>query len=1264
MKQILLLLLVLSAATTAFAQVPQSFNYQAVARDADGKPISKGLVTVTANILRNGTEVYSEKTDHTTTTTGLFTLRVGEGDPTDFQAIDWSLGGYSLQVKVGGAIIIETAAVPIVSVPYALMADEVVNERQQLIVNGNQLTITGAGGNTVTLAATSNTYQAGAGIEVTNNTITNKGDVDPTDDLTKTTDLDGDVTGKYDKLQIKPGVVGSDELANGAVTGTKIAQQGATNGQVLKWNGTTWVPDTDLTTVGSGNTATSAPLTGNGSAGSPVSLTPGTISGQVLKWNGTAWAPATDETSTGGSNTYAAGPGISVTGSSPNLTINNTGDINASDDLTNATNFGGDVSGTYNNLQIGANAVGATELANGAVTGAKIAQQGATNGQVLKWNGTTWAPQDDIGGGTGDGWGSQTASTGTALTGNGTPASPLNLAQQGASNGQVLKWNATNSTWIPAQDLSASTLEDLLDVTTTGVNNGQVLQWNGTQWVPASPKTYSAGTGITIDAQNQIINTAPDVPLSLVGSGATTVTGTYPNLTVTTPAAATYSAGPGITVTGSSPNFTINNTGDTNAADDLTNATNFGGDVSGAYNNLQISANAVGTNEIANGSITAADLAAGVIPTTLPPNGAAGNDLSGLYPNPTVARIQGQAVAPIVPTDGQVLRYSAANSRWEPATSATAGGWNLTGNSGTNPSTNFIGTKDAQPISFRVNDTLRMKLWGDGRLELFGNDGTNTFVGQGAGQSNTTGGWNTANGGNALGSNTTGIDNTANGYLALGSNTTGRNNTANGAYALGSNTTGGDNMANGSGALLLNTTGNSNIANGNDALYYNITGDRNTATGHQALYSNRTGNSNIAIGTSALYSNTTSSNLVAVGDSALYSNTSGMRNTALGSKTLFQNTSGHSNTASGSSALGNNTTGNYNTAIGEASLGQNTTGSENTATGDNALFQNKTGRFNTANGAGTLSLNTTGNSNVAIGAHALYSNTTTSNLVAVGDSALYSNTSGFGNTAVGSKAGLATTEGGFNSFFGRGAGRQNISGEENSFFGFGAGEATNGSQNTFVGMWAGRTTAGGGQNVCIGNFAGTSSGNSNTVAIGFTTNTTASNTIALGNTSITSIKGQVGFTTYSDARIKTAIQENVPGLAFIQKLRPVTYHYDTRRQNALLGITDTAQWEGKYDIEKMTFSGFLAQEVEQAARSIGYDFSGVDAPKNDKSLYGLRYAEFTVPLVKAVQEQQAMIESQKAELGTLQSQLATLQLQVQALVSEVKAGKTSTHIER
>ena len=143
--------------------------------------------------------------------------------------------------------------------------------------------------------------------------------------------------------------------------------------------------------------------------------------------------------------------------------------------------------------------------------------------------------------------------------------------------------------------------------------------------------------------------------------------------------------------------------------------------------------------------------------------------------------------------------------------------------------------------------------------------------------------------------------------------------------------------------------------------------------------------------------------------------------------------------------------------------------------------------------------------------------------------------------------------------------------------------------------------------------------------------------VEIGNSSVTVIRGQVNLSLYSDERVKDNVAENVPGLDFINRLRPVTYNYNIHKENAIMfgGKKPDPDFEGKYDIEKLRMTGFIAQEVAAAANASGFDFSGVVKPANVNDLYSLRYSEFVVPLVKAVQEQETKIDAltkQNAEL--------------------------------
>jgi hypothetical protein len=361
---------------------------------------------------------------------------------------------------------------------------------------------------------------------------------------------------------------------------------------------------------------------------------------------------------------------------------------------------------------------------------------------------------------------------------------------------------------------------------------------------------------------------------------------------------------------------------------------------------------------------------------------------------------------------------------------------------------------------------------------------------------------------------------------------------------------------------------------------------KNTAIGNKAGADLTTGYQNTFLGSLTGQVNTSGFINTGIGANALYSNTTGSFNTALGGASLQSNTTGSNSTAVGYAALLFNTA-SYNTAVGSAALQQNTTGVANTAVGRNASQLNTTGSFNTAFGTSSLLFNTASD-NAAFGQASLVSNTTGASNTAIGKSALSINTTGSNNTAIGIDAG------------------------DNS--------RTN-TNCTLLGANADVSVA---------------TGLTNATAIGNGAIVNASNKIRLGNLAVTVVEGAAAYTT-SDGRFKNDVKTNAPGLDFILGLQPVTYHFDYDKFSGFLGENSVEKAVLTEKTAKREM-GFIAQDLETMCRKQGIEMSNlVHVPENETDNYSIAYGMLVVPLVKAVQEQQAMIERLLSEIEALKS---------------------------
>lgn len=159
MKTRLLLCLTSFILTFSFAtgQVPQGFNYQAIARDATGNPISNATIDVKISVLTDttgfylsgsGTYLWEEQHSVKTNNLGLFNLEIGSskatrtgGSALKFSDISWTDAPTFIGIKIkppSSATFKIMGSAKLWSVPYALVSDKSLG-----VASGSKLSVTG-----------------------------------------------------------------------------------------------------------------------------------------------------------------------------------------------------------------------------------------------------------------------------------------------------------------------------------------------------------------------------------------------------------------------------------------------------------------------------------------------------------------------------------------------------------------------------------------------------------------------------------------------------------------------------------------------------------------------------------------------------------------------------------------------------------------------------------------------------------------------------------------------------------------------------------------------------------------------------------------------------------------------------------------------------------------------------------------------------------------------------------------------------------------
>ena len=212
----------------------------------------------------------------------------------------------------------------------------------------------------------------------------------------------------------------------------------------------------------------------------------------------------------------------------------------------------------------------------------------------------------------------------------------------------------------------------------------------------------------------------------------------------------------------------------------------------------------------------------------------------------------------------------------------------------------------------------------------------------------------------------------------------------------------------------------------------------------------------------------------------------------------------------------------------------------------------------------------------------------------------------------------------------------NNGGTYNTVVGQGAGANLTGLGNTFVGYDAGDDIQGGNYNVCIGGACSGAAAANEQIAIGFGVTCDASEQARIGDLNtyvgLDFSSTSQNWAATSDERMKTNIVDSDIGLDFINALRPIKYNDKNK-----------FDWPDVFNVDKSgerpedptrILDGFIAQEVKKVMDDMDVTFTAWGEASND-TRQSLQYAKFVVPLVKAVQELSAKLDTMQTEINTL-----------------------------